>query len=182
MDKRTKTTFLNLILLSVSLMIGIVFVSIMLKNSSNINNEQACKINALELEISSLRQENEELKYDQYDTDMLESEFIKAMSEASITPEKGAYTISVYEGKWKEEMEKYYKLVYDALPENKRKWLSSTQEEWEVFTKNEILYWQAFDELYSNDSMLEYNSSAIFLNRYRARASDLRFIYNLLSK
>ncbi len=94
----------------------------------------------------------------------------------------GVYIVTRYGDKWKVEMEKYYDLLLEELNEDKKKWLISSQEQWEVFTKeNEELDWQVNDQLHHGGSIMHIITADIYYERYRRRALDLKQKYEILS-
>lgn len=104
----------------------------------------------------------------------IDIEYDKAMQNWSGVTLEGVDIICTYGDKWKNEMEKYYNLLYKKLNKDKKKWLISSQEKWETFTKeNEELAWQIYDQNYHGGSIMQIFSAEIYYDKYRERALDL---------
>lgn len=108
----------------------------------------------------------------------IDIEFDKAMSKWSGNTGEGVDIICTYGDKWKEEMGKYYILLYDELDNDKKKWLISSQEKWEIYSKeNEELGYQIYEQIYQGGSIIQILSADIYYNKYRDRALDLKEKY-----
>ena len=133
-------------------------------------------IDVLTSKIDSL----ENIDSQQYNT--LDQEYEKAQSEWSgNTAEYVVLTVSFAE-LWKDEMDKYYHLLYNELNDEKRHWLVSSQEKWEIYTKeNEELAWQTYEQIFNTGSMMKIYEANIYLEKYRSRALTLISLYDSLT-
>jgi len=104
----------------------------------------------------------------------LEIEFEKEMKTWSGNTSEGVEILCTNGDKWKDEMEKYYELLNEELDEDKKKWLESSQEKWEIYIEeNEELGWQIFDQQYHGGTIIQILSAELYYNRYHDRALDL---------
>jgi len=185
-----KTTVLLMVLLAVLTMSCIVLGALLNSHNktvenlelevSNLENEISQKTELLiqaEKQIELLQQENQEITDRKHDLDI---EYEKAMA-TWINTMEGVEIINSFGDIWKEEMDKYYTLLYDMLEEDRKKWLISSQEKWEIYTKeNEELAWQTYDQVHHDGSIMKIYSAEIYLERYRSRAKTLIHLYNSL--
>jgi hypothetical protein len=82
----------------------------------------------------------------------------------------------------KAEMEKYLQLLTDELTDDKKKWVEKSQNQWEIFIKdNEELAWQTYDQIYHGGSIMQINSASIYYDRYHDRALYLISLYDTLT-
>jgi predicted MPP superfamily phosphohydrolase len=159
--------------------------SFQLFNSNKINAADKKQLSALQDTLSKLQYENEGLKKAAENTPEehpLDKEYNDAMKNWSGVTAEGVSIIGAFGDKWKAEMEKYYQLLYDALAEDKKKWLVSSQNEWVKFTKeNEELTWQTYDQINHGGTIMQIFSSNIYLERYRDRTLTLKSLYDFLN-
>jgi hypothetical protein len=114
--------------------------------------------------------------------DKIKLDFEKEMSSWSGNTGEGVDILIRYGDIWKDEMENYYKLVYDSLLPEKRHWLESSQNQWEIFTKeNEELKWQTYEQMFSGGTIMRIFEAHIYYQRYEARALQLRILYGILN-
>ena len=137
----------------------------------------------LKNDIDLLQKENWLLMQRAGEEHFLDKDYRIAMSEWSGTTWEGVDIIASYGDLWKEEMEKYYQLLYDELNDDKKQWIVSSQEQWEIFTKyNEELTWQTYDQLHHKGSIMRILTAGIYREKYRTRALDLKYLYEYLTK
>ncbi len=143
------------------------------------NNFQ--KISQLENQIKSLIDTNETLQLQVEKEYPVDIDYDKAMANWSGNTAEGVDIICSFGDKWKDEMNKYYSLLYNDLNSDKRKWLKSSQKKWETFIKdNEELEWQTYDQINGEGSIMQIYSAQIYLDRYRDRTITLMDLYDFL--
>jgi hypothetical protein len=87
-----------------------------------------------------------------------------------------------YGDMWKAEMEDCLRLIEEELNDDKKRWVSASQEKWEVFTKdNEELAWQAYDQINHGGSIMDIHSANIYYEKYKTRALYLKPLYDFLT-
>ena len=139
------------------------------------------KLDQLDKQIKSLTDDNKNLQLQIGPKYQLDKDCDKAMKKWSGNTSEGVDIICSFGDKWKDEMNKYYNLLYNELNPDKRKWLVSSQKKWETFTKdNEELEWQTYDQINGGGSIMQTFSSQIYLDRYRDRAIKLMQLYDFL--
>jgi len=80
---------------------------------------------------------------------------------------------------WKNEMEKYLKLLVEDLDENSYELLISSQKKWELLIEDdEELSIRAYEQLYNGGTVMSGYSVGVKYDIYRTRALYLEFIYN----
>ncbi|MDM8534165.1 hypothetical protein QUF55_05595 [Clostridiaceae bacterium HSG29] len=161
-----------------------------LENESTNQNQEVLeltnKVFELNKMVEKVKKENDELiqivsDYEQ-SKHPIEIEFENEMKSWSGNNDEGVYIVLGYGDQWKEEMNKYYNLLLEKLNEDKRKWLVSSQEQWELFTKeNEELAWHVNDQIYHDGSIMRIFDANIYYYRYRDRALYLKEKYEILS-
>ncbi len=108
----------------------------------------------------------------------LDREYRAAMAEWSGNTLEGVAINLSFGDQWKEEMDAYYRLLNDALHEDRRQWLASSQEAWEVRANiDEELAWQVADQDHHGGTIMKLIESQIYLDRYRTRAKQLMELY-----
>jgi len=145
--------------------------------------DKVAELNTLvkNLEVENEKQKNIIADYEQ-SKHPIEVEFENEMMSWSGNTGEGVRIIVGYGDQWKEEMGKYYDLLYDELDEDKRKWLTSSQAQWEVFTKeNEELAWQVNDQMHHGGSIMHILNADIYYHRFRERALFLKEQYEIIS-
>ncbi|TYQ16260.1 UNVERIFIED_CONTAM: hypothetical protein Cloal_2783 [Acetivibrio alkalicellulosi] len=115
-------------------------------------------------------------------THPIDIKFNEAINNWSGVTSEGVDIIVLYGDMWKSEMEINYNLLYKELNDEKKKWLITSQEKWETFSKeNQELIWQIYDQKYHGGSIMQIFSAEIYYNKYRDRAIFLSEKYKELT-
>lgn len=148
------------------------------------------KIREDAVDISSVHDENETLKriladnvISDKERHQIDIEYEKEMSNPEVwtTAEMTDTTIKCGD-MWKAEMEKYLDLLMEELNDDKKKWVSQSQEKWEISTKdNEELSWQVYDQMHHGGSIMSNLAASIYYEKYRTRALYLKSLYDYLT-
>lgn len=112
---------------------------------------------------------------------MLDVQYEKEMKDSGgVTSEMIEITIK-YAGLWKQEMEKYYDLLYDILDNEGKVCLENSQEAWEEYSNsNNELVFHVEEQRFGGGSYLNILEADLLCQKYRMRASELRELYELL--
>ena len=132
--------------------------------------------------LSKLKEEISHLEDTNRPKHPIEIEFETEMLTWSGVTGEGVDIICKYGDLWKNEMEKYYDLLFDILEPEKRQWLESSQKQWEIFTKeHEELSWQTYDQMHHGGSIMRIFEAHIYYERYKDRAMQLMALYGTIS-
>lgn len=86
-----------------------------------------------------------------------------------------------YAGLWKQEMERYYNLLYDTLDDAGKSSLENSQKAWEEYSvKNNELIFYMEEQKFEGGSYLGVLDAELLYQKYRSRASELKEMYGKL--
>lgn len=159
------------------------------------NRELAASVVALRQEINALKGEKASLELkparlneaaaiseSAKERGPIETAFENAMLEWSGNTWESVDIICFYGDMWKSKMDEYLQLLEKELNDDKKQWLVSSQEKWEVFTKdNEELAWQTYDQMNHDGSIMHIHSANIYYEKYKTRALYLKSLYDFLT-
>jgi cell division protein FtsB len=148
-------------------------------------NDKVIKYDEMESKYQRLTSDFEEVSKELdialADTHPLEKDYLDEISNWSGVTSDAVEINTRYKQLWEDKINKYYNLIYNALDDDKKYLIVSSQKKWEESIQiDEKLHWQWNDQLYNGGSISYVLNSDASCNIYRDRALALIRIYGIV--